>query len=69
MGAVQQHDPGVTLGNAGVLDELPEGVGAVLSLCQVGRMRPTRIEPGNHVQVWLVDKPDPVENPNLDLAA
>jgi len=62
------HDPGVMLGNAGVLDDLPEGIDAVVSLCQVGRGHPAHVAPGNHVQVWLVDKTDPAENPNLDLA-
>ena len=62
------HDPGVILGNAGVLDDLPDGIDAVVSLCQVGRRRPTQVEPADHVVVWLVDKDDPADNPNLDLA-
>lgn len=62
------HDPGVILGNAGVLDDLPDAVDAVVSLCRVGRRRPTQVESADHVVVWLVDKDDPAENPNLDLA-
>ena len=62
------HDPGVVLGNAGVLDELPAGIDAVVSLCQVGRGHLAHVATGNHVKVWLVDKADPAENPNLDLA-
>lgn len=62
------HDDGVLLGDAGGLDDLPERVDAVVSLCRVGRGRPTRVATGDHVVVWLVDKVDPAENPNLDLA-
>ncbi len=61
-------DPGVILGNAGALDDLPDEVDAVVSLCRVGRRRPAWVEAAEHVVVWLVDKDDPAENPNLDLA-
>lgn len=60
------HDPGVLLGDAAALDDLPEQVDAVVSLCRVGRRHPERVAPGDHVQVWLVDTPDVDANPNLD---
>lgn len=62
------HDEGVLLGDAGVLEDLPVRVDAVVSLCRVGRRRPNPVAVGDHVVVWLVDKVDPAENPNLDLA-
>ena len=61
------HDDRVLLGDAGVLDDLPDRVDAVVSLCRVGLGRLPRVATGDHVVVWLVDKADPLENPNLDL--
>lgn len=65
---VHPHDLGVILGNAAVLDDLPDAIDAVVSLCRVGRRRPTHVQSADHVVVWLVDKDDPAENLNLDLA-
>ncbi|KGM14426.1 ADP-ribosylglycohydrolase family protein [Cellulomonas bogoriensis] len=60
------HDAEVFLGDAAVLDALPVEVDAVVSLCRVGRRRPDRVDAADHVEVWLVDSPDPVANPHLD---
>lgn len=60
------HDDGVWLGAAGALDALPPEVDAVVSLCRVGtRQVPERIR--HLVEVRLIDKDDPAENPNLDV--
>ena len=56
------HDDGVWLGSLRGLRELPAGVGAVVSLCRVGRDNiPADVE---SVRVWLVDQPD--SNAHLD---
>ncbi|MBG6058975.1 hypothetical protein RCH16_003595 [Cryobacterium sp. MP_M5] len=60
------HDHGIWLGAAGALDAPPDEVDAVVSLCRVGtRQVPARIR--HHLQVRLIDKDDPAENPNLDV--
>ena len=59
------HDDGIWLGAAGALDALPAEIDAVVSLCRVGTAQvPARIR--HHVEVRLIDKNDPAENPNLD---
>lgn len=62
------HDDGVWLGGVDSLDNLPEGVDAVVSLCRLGDAQvPARgVAHGDHVEVWLVDESDPAKNPNLD---
>lgn len=56
------HDAGVWLGSQSALGELPETVGAVVSLCRVGAHEvPDRAE---SVRVWLIDQPG--RNLNLD---
>jgi ADP-ribosylglycohydrolase len=58
------YDDGVWLADASALDDLPEGVTAVVSLCLVGREQVTpHIE---HIGYRLIDHPDPEVNPNLD---
>ena len=64
--AVHSHDPGLLLGDAATLDAMPEGVDAVVSLCRVGTAVPAALPAGGHVEVWLIDRPAPEENPNLD---
>ncbi|TFD32123.1 hypothetical protein E3T34_09215 [Cryobacterium sp. TMT1-62] len=60
------HDAGVWLGAAGALDALPAEIDAVVSLCRVGRRQvPARIR--HHLQVRLIDRDDPAENPDLDV--
>ena len=58
------HDEGVWLADASVLDDLPDHITAVVSLCLVGRDQP----PGGieNVRYRLIDVPDPDANPNLD---
>ena len=57
------YDEGVWLGGVGALSKLPSGVDAVVSLCRLG---PHDVPDGvDHVQVWLIDNPDPQDNPNL----
>lgn len=58
------YDEGVWLGDASALDDLPEEVTAVVSLCLVGR---EQIRPDvEHVGYRLIDHADPAINPNLD---
>lgn len=62
--AVHPFDDGVLLSGATVLDDMPVGVDAVVSLCLTGRAQvPAGLE---HVTFRLMDEPDPAENPNLD---
>ncbi|MEK4240500.1 ADP-ribosylglycohydrolase family protein [Janibacter sp. FSL W8-0316] len=57
-------DDGVCLGNVLALDELPEEITAVVSLCLTGSEQvPTGVV---HVPFRLIDEPQPEENPNLD---
>ena len=59
------HDDNIWLGAAGALDTLPDEIDAVVSLCRVGPVQvPARIR--HHLEVRLIDKDDPAENPNLD---
>ena len=58
------HDADVYLTSATVLDDLPAGVDAVVSLCLTGRQQvPSGVE---LINFRLIDKADPAENPNLD---
>lgn len=58
------HDDGVWLAGAPTLDDLPDDVDAVVSLCLVGRRQvPDDVE---HLTFRLVDEVDAVSNPNLD---
>ncbi|MFW6869501.1 ADP-ribosylglycohydrolase family protein [Nocardioides sp. CPCC 206347] len=57
------YDDGVWLGDAGVLDDLPKEVTAVVSLCLVGS---EQVRPGvEHVVFRLIDKAGRSENINL----
>lgn len=58
------HDPGVLLGSAPQLDDLPDDVDAVISLCLLG----TEQVPDNldHVTFRLIDSGASSDNPNLD---
>jgi ADP-ribosylglycohydrolase/predicted protein tyrosine phosphatase len=60
------HDDRVLLGDVAVLDDLPAGVDAIVSLCRVGRRTPAAVSPADHVTVWLVDSSGADVNPNLD---
>jgi ADP-ribosyl-[dinitrogen reductase] hydrolase len=62
------HDDQVWLSGVGLLAELPEGVDAVVSLCRLGvdDVPVPAVQSGDHVEVWLVDRPDLASNPNLD---
>ena len=64
-----QHpdDPQVWLSGVGALASLPPEVDAVVSLCRLGsaEVPASGIQPGDHVEVWLVDSADPAENPHL----
>ena len=58
------HDDGVWLGDVAALDNLPEGVDAVVSFCLVGTDQvPEGVE---HIPFRLIDEADPGINPNLD---
>ena len=58
------HDDGVWLADASALDELPEHITAVVSLCLLGRTQvPQDVK---HVGYRLIDHPDAGVNPNLD---
>jgi len=55
------HDDGVVLG---AIDDLGGAdVEAVVSLCRIGT---AQRRPGDHVELWLIDDPEPAKNPNLD---
>lgn len=64
--AAHPYDEGLLLGDAGVLDQLPDGVDAIVSLCRVGMAVGRSVDAGCHVEVWLIDRPVSDENPNLD---
>lgn len=58
------YDPQVVLGGVGVLRNLPEDVDAVVSMC---RLRDADIRTDMpHIEVRLIDRPEPDENPHLD---
>jgi hypothetical protein len=62
--ATHPHDDGVLISGATVLDEVPDEVDVVVSLCLTGRTQvPPRVE---HVNFRLMDEADPEQNPNLD---
>lgn len=59
-------DDQVLLADAAALEQLPEGVSAVVSLCLLGTEQvPAGVE---HVPFRLIDRADPESNPNLDFA-
>lgn len=61
-----QHprDDSVWIGSVGALDNLPDEVTAVVSLCRVGsRQVSSRIS--ERLEVRLIDRPEATENPNL----
>ena len=66
--APHPHDSGVLLGGVGPLRRLPDAVDAVVSLCRLGRGEVPKVPvtAGDHVEVWLVDSPDPGRNAHLD---
>ena len=64
------HDARVWLGDVFALESLPEEVDAVVSLCRIGTQQgPSGIRAEDHIQVWLLDDPDPRANAHLDLVA
>jgi ADP-ribosylglycohydrolase len=64
--AYHPDDNGVLLGGIGVLRHLPDGVGAVVSLCRLADDDMRHTMP--HTEVRLIDNPEPDENPQLDYA-
>jgi ADP-ribosylglycohydrolase/predicted protein tyrosine phosphatase len=62
------HDEGVWLGGLDALRNLPDGVDAVVSLCRLGKTEVPApgVAADDHVEVWLIDEPDPDKNSNLD---
>lgn len=57
------HDDGVWLGGVDALDNLPDGVTAVVSLCRLGSEQvPKHVE---YVSFRLIDSVKPGDNPNL----
>ncbi|HSE10912.1 MAG TPA: ADP-ribosylglycohydrolase family protein [Nocardioidaceae bacterium] len=64
--AAHPYDDGVYIAGATALDEVPEGVDAVVSLCLTGRRQ---ISEGlEHLNFRIMDEADPEQNPNLDFA-
>lgn len=58
------HDDGLWLADASALDDMPDDVTAVVSLCLVGRRQ---VPPDlTHIGYRLIDHADPDVNPNLD---
>ena len=68
--ALAQHpyDDHVWLGGVDALDNLPDGVDAVVSLCRLGdaQVSAPGVAVGDHVEVWLIDDHHRDKNPNLD---
>lgn len=66
--AAHPADPGVLIGGAVVLDDLPEEVDAVVSLCRLGSAQAPAagIAPEDHVEVWLIDSSWEGSNPHLE---
>ncbi len=58
------YDNDVVLGGIGVLRQLADGVNAVVSLCRLADDDIRHDMP--HVEVRLIDRDDPDENPHLD---
>ncbi|MEO6794488.1 MAG: ADP-ribosylglycohydrolase family protein [Mycobacterium sp.] len=58
------YDENVVLGGIGVLRRLPDGVDAVVSMCRLTDEDIRRNMP--HVEVRLIDRAEPDENPQLD---
>ena len=61
------RDPGVLLSTVDALDDRPDGVTAVVSLCRLGtaQVPAAGIAPANHLEVWLIDDAAP-HNHNLE---
>jgi len=66
--AQHPHDECVWIGGVDALDNLPDGVDAVVSLCRLGstQVPASGVDPRDHVEVWLLDESEPDKNPNLD---
>jgi len=66
--AQHPHDDHVWIGGVDALDNLPDGVDAVVSLCRLGsaQVPAPGVDPRDHVEVWLLDESEPDKNPNLD---
>ena len=62
-GVPHPADSGVLLGTAAAQGDAFE---AIVSLCRLGHAEPwaAHVAPGDHVEVWLMDKEDPSRNPN-----
>jgi ADP-ribosylglycohydrolase len=65
------HDPGVWIGDVFGLQQLPDGVDAVVSLCRLGHSEAPAdpVPSGQHLRVWLVDSPEPEDNSDLSFVA
>lgn len=64
--AVHPYDDGVHIAGATALDDLPEGIDAVVSLCLTGRRQID--EDVEHLSFRIIDEAAPEQNPNLDFA-
>jgi len=64
---VHPHDDGVLLGGVDTVRRLPDGVDAVVSLCRLGveEVPASSVAAEDHIEVWLVDKEAPEDNPHL----
>ncbi|MBD3947536.1 ADP-ribosylglycohydrolase family protein [Nocardioides ganghwensis] len=62
--ATHPYDDGVLISGATALDEVPDEVDVVVSLCLTGRTQvPAGVE---HINFRLMDQAEPEQNPNLD---
>ena len=63
-GVVHPADDGVVLGTA---RPATDNFDAVVSLCRVGCAEPwaAHVRPEDHVEIWLMDRPESSANPNL----
>ena len=62
-------DAGVWIGDVFGLEDLPEQVTAVVSLCRLGSEQVPAVPFNKHVEVWLIDSAAPQENPHLSFVA
>ncbi|MBC7559673.1 MAG: hypothetical protein H7270_09995 [Dermatophilaceae bacterium] len=66
--AQHPHDEHVWLGGVDALTNLPDGVGAVVSLCRLGKTQVPApgVAASDHIEIWLINETDPAKNLNLD---
>jgi len=62
------HDPHVLLGDVLAIEDLPEHVDAVVSLCRMGTKQVPRVPEMDRIEAWIIDSEVPSMNPHLHFA-